>query len=535
MLIVSMKALIPPSLHIPKAQSFALLSVASKSGLCESRPLGNLGFAVKSLDRSSFMAVSRRELQTEVSNSSSLPSSGEIHVVVGPMFSGKTTTLLRRMLSERNNGSFQVEHHTDKVHLDKTLRGLCITGRLNEAVGLLWRSGSKVRLQTYSLLLQECIHRKEYEQGRRIHAQMVILGYSLNEYLKTKLLILYAKSGSLEIAQDLFCSLQQRDVIPWNAMISGYVQKGLEEVGLYLYYQMRHCGILPDQFTFASVFSACAGLAWLEHGVRAHGVMIKSHVKENVVVDSALVDMYFKCCSLSDGQKLFNQLSVRNVITWTSLISGYGYHGNVMEVLECFNKMKEEGVRPNYITFLAVLSACSHGGLVDEGWEHFKSMNSDYGIKPNGKHYAAIVDMLGRAGRLQEAYEFVLNAPCKEHSPLWGSLLGACQIHGNVELLQLAAKKYFELEPENAGKYIVLANAYASFGLWDAVAEVRRSMKSSGVKKEPGYSRIEVQGEVHSFLKGDKSHKLSKQIHRMTREITMVLMNAGYDYDLTYG
>lgn len=388
--------------------------------------------------------------------------------------------------------------------------------------------GVTVDLETYALLLQECIFRKEYRKGRRIHAQMVIVGYVPNEYIKTKLLILYAKSGDLVTAHVLFDKLQEKGLISWNAMIAGYVQKGLEAVALSYYYKMRERGLRPDQYTFASVFRACATLATLEHGKRAHGVMIKSDVRENVVLNSALLDMYFKCSSVSDGCQVFDKSSNRNVVTWTALISGYGQHGRVIEVFESFHRMIDAGFRPNYITFLAVLSACSHGGLVDEGWDYFSSMLRDYGIQPKGQHYAAIVDLLGRAGRLEEAYKFVLNSPCKDHSVVWGALLGACRIHGDVDLVKLVAKKYFELDPENAGKYVVLANAYASLGSWDNVAEIRGMMRDLGMAKEPGYSRIEVLGVVHIFLMGDKSHKQSKEIYQMIKEMTCILKDAGY-------
>lgn len=380
---------------------------------------------------------------------------------------------------------------------------------------------------TYALLLQDCIYRKEYKKGKRIHAQMVVVGFVPGDYLKIKLLILYSKAGDLGTAHILLEKLQEKSLVSWNAIIAGYVQNGIEEVGLSLYYQMRQSGLVPDQYTFASIFKACASLATLEQGKQAHGVLIKCQIKENVVVTSALMDMYFKCSSLSDGHRLFDTSVSRNVITWTALISGYGQYGRVAEVLHFFHMMNAEGFRPNYVTFLSVLSACSHGGLVDKGWEYFSSMERDYGIQPRGQHYAAMVDLLGRAGRLQEAYEFVLRSPCKEHSVIWGALLGACRIHGDMDLAKLAAKKYFELEPENAGKYVVLSNAYATFGLWDNVAKVRAVMKESGMIKEPGYSRIEVQKEVHVFHKGDKSHKQYKEIYEMIKAITWILKDVG--------
>ncbi|XP_020547610.1 putative pentatricopeptide repeat-containing protein At1g56570 [Sesamum indicum] len=372
--------------------------------------------------------------------------SGEIHVIVGPMFAGKTTTLLKRMKSESSNGRFQGDSIKNSCHLDRTLKDLCFTGRVKEAVGILCCTGVKVFPETYSLLLQECIFRREYKKGRRIHWQMVVVGFIPEEYLKIKLLILYAKAGDLDTAHILFDMLVMKTLISWNSIIAGYVQKGLEEVGLSLYHRMRQYGWMPDQYTFASVFRACSSLAILEQGKQAHGILIKSQISGNVVVSSALMDMYFKCSNPEDGFQVFVKSLERNVITWTSLISGYGLHGQVSEVLDSFHQMINEGFKPNQITFLAVLSACSHGGLVDEGREYFLSMMRDYGVQPRGKHYAVMVDLLGRAGRLEEAYTFVEMSPCKDHPAVWGALLGAC--------------------------------------LWKNVAEIRSVMKGSGIKKE---------------------------------------------------
>ncbi|KAB2078519.1 hypothetical protein ES319_A06G168100v1 [Gossypium barbadense] len=448
------------------------------------------------------------------------------------MFAGKTATLLSRIQAQTNNCSFQAKLLKEYTQLNKVLRDFCFTGRLREAVGLLWRTRLKADAATYALLLQECLFRKEHKSGRRIHAHMVVIGYVPSEYLKIKLLILYAKSGDLRTAYVLFDNLLEKTLISWNAMIAGFVQKGCGEFGLDLYYNMIKNGVSPDQYTFASVFRASASLASLEHGKRAHGVLIKSHIRENVVVSSALMDMYFKCSSLTDAHQVFNEVVNRNVVTWTSLISGYGQHGRVNEVLELFDKMINEGFRPNYVTFLAVLSACSHGGLVNEGWHYFLSMKRDYGIQPRGQHYSAMVDLLGRSGKLHEAYEFVLNSPFKEHPAIWGALLGACRIHGDMDLVKLVADKYLELEPENSGTYVLLSNTYATFGFWENLAALRRKMRNSGVIKEPAYSRIEIQGEVHFFLRGDVSHRRSAEIYELIKLMPSILKDPDYVPDI---
>ncbi|CAK8531290.1 unnamed protein product [Lathyrus sativus] len=472
---------------------------------------------------SSIKSISKSQNRTLQATKSTV---GDIHVIVGPMFAGKTSSLIRRMQSESANGRSGLVENTQ--NLDKVLQGLCVSGRLAEAIRLLYCTRLPVHSRTYSLMLQECIFWKDYKRGRRIHAHMIIVGYVPNEYLKTKLLILYAKSGCLETALFLFNNLVEKDLFAWNAIIAGYVQKGLEEDGLETFYGMRQAGLRPDQYTFASVFRACASLALLEPGRQAHGVMMKCQIGDNVVVNSALIDMYFKCSCICDGRLLFDKCLSRNTITWTTLISGYGKHGQVAEVLDSYHRMINESFRPNNVTFLAVLVACSHGGLIDEGHKYFQSMIRDYGIVPQAKHYAAMVDLLGRSGNLKEAYEFVLKSPCKEHSVIWGALLGACKIHGDLDLLKIASKKYFEFERSNAGKYVVLANGYASSDLWDDVEDIRATMRESGMIKEPGYSRIEVQTEVCFFFKADKSHQQTDEIYQVIREITSILKDAGY-------
>ncbi|CAH9116946.1 unnamed protein product [Cuscuta epithymum] len=455
------------------------------------------------------------------------PACGEFRMILGPMLAGKKTTLLNTIRPDTSTGSFQGDILKNLYGWDKTLKELCFSGRVREAVGILCRNGLRVESETYSLLLQECIFTKAYKQGRRIHSQMVVVGFLPNQYLTIKLLILYAKSGDMDTAHNIFDRLNFKCLISWNAMIAGYVEYRMEEVGLCLYYKMKQHGLNPDQYTFSSVFRACASLSILEQGKQAHAMVIKRKICRNLVVNSALMDMYFKCSSPYDGYLVFEKSLEKNVITWTALISGFGQHGRVVEVLESYHRMVSEGFRPNTVTFLAVLSSCSHGGLVDEGREYFSSMTRDYGLQPSGKHYSAMVDLFGRAGRLEEAYEFIKNSPYQDHPVLWGALLGACKIHGNMDMLKLAAMNFFELEPENAGKYVVLSNAYASFGLWNNVAEVRRVMKESGVKKETGHSMIEVQRQAHFFSMGHNTHAQTDLIFEVIRDLTYILKDTG--------
>lgn len=392
--------------------------------------------------------------------------------------------------------------------LARILKSLCISGEISKAVRLLYRSPVCPGARTYALLLQECVNRRDAKLGKRIHARMVATGFVCNEYIATKLLIFYAKIGELDIARNMFEGMPQRSVVAWNAVISGCARGGVEARAVEMFDSMRAEGLRPDQFTFASVLCACARLAALEQGRRVHGVMIKSDiVGGNVFANSALIDMYLKCSSTEDARRAFAAAPERNVTMWTAVISGHGQHGHVAEALALFDQMTRDWFRPNGVTFLAVLSACAHGGLVEEGLRHFASMSSDYGLTPRGEHYAAVVDMLARVGRLRDAYELVKNLPdCQEHSVIWGALLGACRKHGDVGLVELAAWRFFRLQPGNAGKYIVLANTYAACNMWDSVAGTHEAMRSLGIRKDPAWSAVEVQGKKHSFLAGDSYH-----------------------------
>lgn len=408
------------------------------------------------------------------------------------------------------------------VGLARTLKSLCIAGDLSKAVRLLCQSPVCPGARTYALLLQECVNRRDARLGKRIHVRMVTTGFRCGEFITTKLLIFYAKIGDLGCARKLFDGMPYRSVVAWNAMISGCARGGAEERAVDLFGAMRAKGLAPDQFTFASVLCACARLAALERGRRVHAVAVKSDVGGNVFANSALVDMYLKCSCPEDARRAFAAAPERNVTMWTAVISGHGQQGRAAEALALFDQMAADGFRPNDVTFLAVLSACAHAGLVDEGLRRLASMSSDYGLAPRGPHYAAVVDMLARVGRLSDAYDLVKNLPdCQEHPVVWGALLGACRKHGgNVALVELAAQRFFRLQPRNAGKYVVLANTYAARGMWDSVAGAHEAMRALGVKKDRAWSAVEVQGKVYTFLAGDSYHDDCSAIYEVCNALT---------------
>eukprot|EP01018_Ginkgo_biloba_P038057 Gb_22048 [translate_table: standard] len=338
----------------------------------------------------------------------------------------------------------------------------------------------------------------------------------------------YAQNGLVNEALDLFQKMPKRDVISWNTAIGIYAQNGPFHEALKLYQQMQITGVKPNPTTFASVLSACANLAALEQGKGIHNYIIKSGLESQVFVGSALVDMYAKCGSIEDARKEFDTMSERNVVSWSAMIVGYALHGCSKEAFQLFRKMLHSGTKPNHVTFVGVLSACCHAGLLDDGWQYFDRMSQDYHIVPAPDHYCCMVDLLGRAGHLDEAEKFIKKMPVKPDAAVWMSLLGACRIHSNAELGERVAETLLELDPKNSTHYVLLSNIYAAGGKLDEKEKVRKMMKDKNVKKMPGRSWIEVNGKVYSFLTGDKSHTETHRIYDELERLFGLIKEAGY-------
>eukprot|EP01018_Ginkgo_biloba_P010984 Gb_29028 [translate_table: standard] len=338
----------------------------------------------------------------------------------------------------------------------------------------------------------------------------------------------YAQNKQIQHSRQFFDKMHKRDILSWTAMIAGYTQNEHGEEALKLFSQMKHLGLRAIQSTFTCVLSACASLAALEQGKQLHNHTIKTGFEPGIIVGNALITMYCKCGSIDEAYRVFEKMPERDVITWNAMIAGYAQHGCGKEALQIFELMQKVGIKPNHITLVGVLSACSHAGLVDEGRHYFDSMLVEHGITATTEHYTCMVDLLGRAGCLDEAEEFVNSMPFEPNASMWGALLGASRIHGNMELGKRAAEHIFKLEPENAGMYVLLSNMYAAVGRWDDVTKLRVMMKDRGVKKEPGCSWIEVKNSVHAFLVGDKSHPQIEKIYAKLGRLAEQMRAAGY-------
>ncbi|KAF5457125.1 hypothetical protein F2P56_021255 [Juglans regia] len=303
----------------------------------------------------------------------------------------------------------------------------------------------------------------------------------------------YVKQGEMESARKLFNKVPKRDVVTWNAMIAGYVLCGLNEQALEMFEEMGSVGERPDEVTILSLLSACADLGNLDAGQKIHCNLLEICSGDlSILLGNALIDMYAKCGNIERALDVFRGMRDRDVSTWNSVIGGLAFHGHAKESIDLFIKMRRLKVRPNEITFVGVLVACSHAGKVEEGRGYFNLMKNEYKIEPNIRHCGCMVDLLGRAGQLKEAFEFIDSMEIEPNAIVWRTLLGACRIHGNVELARRANERLLEMRRDQSGDYVLLSNIYASRGEWDGVEKMRKLMDDSGVRKEPGFSLIEA-------------------------------------------
>ncbi|KDP40584.1 hypothetical protein JCGZ_24583 [Jatropha curcas] len=377
-------------------------------------------------------------------------------------------------------------------------------------------------------VLHACADLGDLEQGKFVHKLVDELKLDSNVSVMNSLISMYSRCKRVDIAANIFKNLQNKTLVSWNAMILGYAQNGLVDEALNSFCEMQSRNIKPDSFTMVSVIPALAELSIPRQAKWIHGVIIRRFLDKNVFVMTALVDMYSKCGAIHTARKLFDMMSERHVITWNAMVDAYGTHGLGKAAVELFREMERGSIKPNDITFLCVLSACSHSGLVEEGLQYFASMKNDYGLEPSMDHYGAMVDLLGRAGRLNEAWDFIQKMPVEPEITVYGAMLGACKIHKNVELGEKAANKLFELNPDEGGYHVLLANIYATASMWEKLAEVRTMMRKKGLQKTPGCSLVELRNEIHSFYSGGISHPQSKEIYAFLETLVGKIKAAGY-------
>ncbi|RZR87814.1 hypothetical protein BHM03_00015280, partial [Ensete ventricosum] len=320
------------------------------------------------------------------------------------------------------------------------------------------------------------------------------------------------KHGAIEMARGIFAEMPERDVVSWNTLMSGCSQVGRCREVLALFHEMEFSSEKPNKLTLYIVLSACASIGALDTGMWLHAYLGRSGLNSDGSLDHCLMDMYAKCGSIDKALQVFEGARVRSLYSWTSIICGLAMHGQADHALHLFLQMLEVGIQPDDVTLVGVLSACAHGGLIDQGYRFFSSMEEMYGLEPKIEHYGCMIDILGRVGRLKEAYNMILRMPTRPNAVLWGTMLSACKVHKNVELGEVAAMEMIELDPCDPWPRLMLSKIYAEVSDWGSFMKLRKEMNTVGLRKTPGCSSIEVNGEVHEFLAGDSLHSQIKEV-----------------------
>ena len=367
----------------------------------------------------------------------------------------------------------------------------------------------------------ECIH---------LFNKMKLSGLKPDQVTVSNVLNAYFHCGRLDDARKLFSEIPKKDEICWTSMIVGYAQNGREEDALILFGDMLRVNVRPDSYTVSSVVSLCAKLASLYHGQVVHGKVILMGVDDNMLVSSALVDMYCKCGVTLDAWIIFETMPIRNVITWNAMIRGYAQNGQAPEALALYERMLLENIEPDNISFVGVLSACINADMVKEGQKYFDSI-SEQGMTPTLDHYACMVTLLGRSGSIDKAVDLIKGMPHEPDYLIWSTLLSVCAKKGDIKNAELAADHLFESDPRNAGPYIMLSNLYAACGRWKDVAVVRSLMKNNNAKKFAAYSWVEVESEVHKFVSEDRAHPEVERIYDELNRLISILQQNGYNPD----
>ena len=406
----------------------------------------------------------------------------------------------------------------NEVSWSAMIGGYVSSDCMREALELFDQMGLKDAVNptpvTLGSVIRACAMLTDLSRGRKLHCYIVKSGSVLDILLGNTLLSMYAKCGVMDDAIRFFDEMNPKDSVSFSAIICGCVQNGNAEEALSIFQKMQLSGIDPDLTTMLGVLPACSHLAALQHGFCSHGYLVVRGFATDTLICNALIDMYSKCGKIGFAREIFDRMERRDIVSWNAMIIGYGIHGLGLEALALFHDLLALGLKPDDITFICLLSACSHSGLVMEGKHWFDAMSRDFSLAPRMEHCICMVDILGRAGHVEEAHHFIRGMPFEPDVHVWSALLSACRIHKNIDLGEEVSKKIQCLGPESTGNFVLLSNIYSSAGRWDDAADIRITQKDWGLKKTPGCSWIEANGIVHAFLGGDQSHQQFPQISR---------------------
>ncbi|XP_009804600.1 pentatricopeptide repeat-containing protein At2g27610 [Nicotiana sylvestris] len=369
----------------------------------------------------------------------------------------------------------------------------------------------------------------------QVHAEIIKTKYEGSPTVGTALLDAYVKTGNIGEAAKVFEEIDEKDIIAWSAMLSGYAQRGDIQGAVRVFRQLSKSGVWPNEFTFSSVINACTtSMASVEQGKQFHASSIKSGYSNAFCVSSALVTMYAKRGNIESANEVFKRQKERDLVSWNSMISGYAQHGYGRKALKIFEEMRKKNLEMDNITFIGVISACTHAGLLNEGQKYFDMMVNNLHISPTMEIYSCMVDLYSRAGMLDKAMAIINGMSFPAGAIVWRTLLAASRVHRNVELGKLAADNLISLQPQDSAAYVLLSNLYAATGNWQERAKIRKLMDVRKVKKEIGYSWIEVKNKTYSFMAGDVSHPLADSIYVKLDELSVRLKDAGYKPDTNY-
>ncbi|VFQ94818.1 unnamed protein product [Cuscuta campestris] len=428
----------------------------------------------------------------------------------------------------------------DVVLWNAMINGYSQSGKFDRAVEVFTRmTDDEVSPNRFTItgVLSALSNTESLHRGREMHGFVIRKGHDEGIAVQNALIDMYGKCKRTSDALQVFEMMDEKDIFSWNSILCVYEQCGDNEGTLKLFKRMLCTQMQPDLVTVTTVLPACAHLAALRHGKEIHAYMILSMLKNNncdndSYIDNAIMDMYAKCGSLDDAQMLFDTIINKDVASWNIMIKGYGMHGHGKKALHMFSRMCEKGVKPDEVTFVGVLSACSHSGLIDQGRDFLLNMLPIHGIVPRIEHYTCVIDMLGRAGQLKAAYDLLLAMPVNPNPVVWRAFLAACRLHGNADLAVVAAGKVLELNPEHCGNYVMLSNVYGAGDRYEEVTEVREVMRAQDVRKVPGCSWIELNNGVHSFFTSDKTHPEGDLIYAGLNSLTAKLReHNGYSVD----
>lgn len=411
------------------------------------------------------------------------------------------------------------------------ISGYLSFNRFEEVIDMFERmlsTGLKPDSFTLVRVLSACTHLGDLKSGERIHRYIFETDSGRNVFVATSLVDMYAKCGSMDRARTVFDKMPEKDIVTWSVMIMGYASNGLPKEALDLFFQMRRENLEPDCYSMVGVLSACARLGALKLGDWVSSLIDYNGFLSNSILGTALIDFYAKCGSMSRAWRIFREMKERDLVLWNAAISGLAMNGHVKAAFGLFAQIEKFGLRPDENTFMGLLCGCTHAGLIDDGRRYFNSITHVFSLTPTIEHYGCMVDLLGRAGLLDEAHELTKKMPMEPNAVVLGALLGGCRLHKDAQLAEHVLRKLIEIEPSNSGNYVLLSNIYSANCRWDDAADLRSIMKERGIQKTRGCSWIEVDGVVHEFLVGENSHPLTEKIYAKLEELGKELKAEGY-------